>query len=1391
MAKPCKVTIKMPGATAAEEKTFEQYMDMLYNGGLEKLIADELINVDSLKGDNPFAETATPAKKKPKETKSEMADFMKSRLGEAYGDVKTRAYGRRVAQQRGLKVDEYISVDQRAMDNLATEKFDILKDRYEADEKNIFNDVLTAYLKTTEQEKIDNPGLSYQYQVMLTKIATYFYIKGDKKNSTKFYQAKAETATEAGKTSAALSAMSTPEELMNRILEEDESRDSFLNQVTSGQMTIGEAITQLREIAKITKEEADAIVTSAMPKVKKTATVVTVKPEFKKQREASISAIRDILSKKRAPGALSLSDSLIVEITPHIVNLAKSYIQEGAYSAKAIKNRVWNQIKDLAPGERTKIDAVIDENIGDFSEEIKKNREASATKRLSKAFEGVLDDTGTAKKAVKILSDTILQNDPDYIAARERKQKIKAKDRLKAVLSNKDQVEAIVLKAKNIAMANVDANENADAATKMDIKNEIESLVSDLLQIPIGNVEKRAVAKSLSKEEMDAEIARIASEYYTDPSGEVQSLAERLVENLGVDPAYASALQAEVQPLIESKVQEKIELNQAKIDNIMQGIKDSDNVKKSIIKAIGKGEISDTQFEDALLEALEYKGVSARDIVALQGYFYRLQQLQPGEELYQQINRYINDILNEYDESTSALVARWFNEQFYINALSDLFKTAIIASGLGAIVSTIQHGAFTFAMNPARMKRAIQFANKMKKQGATMGWETVLAKWQRPESRFGETTLLERPEEKASGAVVRVTKKEYDKILSDIISAKGGRKSYFIAQAVLKSFSHAMGSGYRKRKFMPAISEVSMVMMSAQDIIMGGMLQDIYTYIEAERYLDVINKESGVKMKKGTAVWNQQLNELLQTGPERIADLKQEVAQEATERLNMGEALPKGWAKRRLREKIHAAMPSEVVNEMASQAKKSLALQKPESRLGALVYNGLTQKLAIKDKDNVVTASTRTVFNAVFGFARLSVIMAEYSYKALPVLPAVTKLAYGKNIRYVGAKNIEVPMTREDKVRRLIQNAIVTAAWAGVISSMFDWEDDEEGDTVMTLDPNSQIKFYGSADDGNQKAEMEAEGAEPNSVTVFGKNISLSLLGFGAGAVGKILGEVSNDIRFGKDDKKNITFNRVVGLVGSQISGSDYSSIKRATKKLFTFGEAKYLEAGEILLLDGVETSLSPALMENLKKDYEAWKGIQQEKRVGVVDNIVSDIFFTDIFMDTNGGLVYDHFGQPVYVKPSNPILKALVPESVWKDGTSHVEKSPYYSLTEKKWFPKAYTRFDAEEWEGLPGKRRVEMSEDFKPSLKIIIDAETADIIDKRKGQLERLSDDKKVEKMEEFRQDAIKAVKDKFSRQMLKAFPDVKLGELNDDDRARLVYQRREEVVKKMREEYGIETK
>jgi hypothetical protein len=1058
-----------------------------------------------------------------------------------------------------------------------------------------------------------------------------------------------------------------------------------------------------------------------------------------------------------------------------------------------IKNKVWNQIKDSLPGERAAIDQIVDDNMASFDTEIKKNKEASATKRLAKAFEGIADTRNIKDKALKMLSDTILQNDPAYIAAKSRGDKVRAKDRLKAILNNKAQIESMVTQAMNIAKANVDANDKLDAATKMAIKNEIDALVSDLLDMPIGGVEKRAAAASLSKEDMDKEIARIAAQHITTQNAEIQSLAEALVDNLGIDPAYASQLQAEIEPLIAEKVEEKIEAKQEKIDTIMQGIKDAESVKKGVIRAIAKGQVSDSQFEAALLQTLGYKGISQADIVQLQNYFNRLQALQPGEELYQEINRYINDILSEYDETTAALVGRWLTEQFYTNALSDVFKTAIMASGVGAIVSSIQHGAFTALYNPARLARAIKFAKKMKAEGATMGWETVAAKWQSPQSRFGETTMLERPEEKTNSAIYRVTKKEYAQILSDFINKKGGKRARYAAQAFMKSFSNLMGSGYRKRKYMPAISEISMVLMGAQDIIMGGALQDIYTYIEAENYLDTINKRSGVKMKKGSAEWNEKLNEIIQAGPDQINNFKQEVAQEAAERIAMGESLPKGWAKRKLRDKIHNAMPKEVIDEMAHQARKALLLQRPETLAGAAVFNILSRITPFRDTDNPVAVLGRLTAGTVFGFIRLNTVMAEYFYKSIPVIPAVIAAVPGKRfsgvkVRYIDGKSTTVPMTKEEKISRAFKNVAATMVWGGLIASLFDYDDEDD---EVALDPNAWIKFYGSAEDGKQKAEMEAEGAQPNSVTVAGYNVALTLTGPVFGAIGKILGEVSNDVRFGKEDKTTLSFNKILALVGAQLTGSEMSAPKRAIEKLYGgYGEPRAAEALEIFFLDGIETAFSPTLYENLRKDYQAWKGIQKEKRDGFVDNVVSDIVFTDMFMDTNGGLLYDHFGQPIYVQPSNPVLKALVPESVWKDGTSHVENSPYYNLTKEKWFPKRYTQWGAKDWTEVKvgnTSEVFEMDEDFKQSLSFVIDKKTVELIDKNKASIDKKSDEQKLEALKDYRQDAIDDIRKGFGTELRK----VNLKGMSEKDMRQAVYKKREEIVTALRKKYGIETK
>ena len=198
-------------------------------------------------------------------------------------------------------------------------------------------------------------------------------------------------------------------------------------------------------------------------------------------------------------------------------------------------------------------------------------------------------------------------------------------------------------------------------------------------------------------------------------------------------------------------------------------------------------------------------------------------------------------------------------------------------------------------------------------------------------------------------------------------------------------------------------------------------------------------------------------------------------------------------------------MPKEVIDEMAHQAKKSLFLQKPETTIGAPIFNFLTSKMTLKDSDSAAVAGLRLVGNMVMGFARLSIVSTEYAYKSLPVIPAAVGVAYGKKVRYIDGKPTTVDMTNEEKITRVLKNMAVTAAWAGLVASMFDYDDEED---EIRLDPDSWIKFYGSADDSKQKAEMETEGAEPNTVTIFGINIPLSLLGFGAGSIGKILGEV-------------------------------------------------------------------------------------------------------------------------------------------------------------------------------------------------------------------------------------------------------------------------------------------
>jgi len=109
MAKPCKVTIKTSKTATPKEMTFEEYMEMLYNGALENFIADGTLNANALKGE--IAEVKQAEEEKPKTRR-------KALFGRAVKGLDVEA-AKKAIEKYGLTYD----VENRTDARVAAQKF--------------------------------------------------------------------------------------------------------------------------------------------------------------------------------------------------------------------------------------------------------------------------------------------------------------------------------------------------------------------------------------------------------------------------------------------------------------------------------------------------------------------------------------------------------------------------------------------------------------------------------------------------------------------------------------------------------------------------------------------------------------------------------------------------------------------------------------------------------------------------------------------------------------------------------------------------------------------------------------------------------------------------------------------------------------------------------------------------------------------------------------------------------------------------------------------------------------------------------------------------------------------------------------------------------------------
>jgi len=1223
------------------------------------------------------------------------ANEFKEAANQSKGEKRTRGFAERAkAEGYGDVINEqYDSTDREKTEANAQRLFENAKSQFEAGDTGVFDRIQKMFTEMTFGELMDRPQLGALYATFFHKVAFYFNQKGDLEKAGQFINLQAEGGTAAGMFAAALSAESTPEAIANRIFKEDKERVKILQSTTKDGVSVKDVLKDLKNSGKLSKDEINEILSvlnTGKPR-RAASTSAEKKENLRKKR-------REIMARINAKNALTVGGAF--QSVPEILELAKTYIDQGVVSISDLKKKVWNDVKDVFKDGQKDVNKIIDDNANQFTDDIAKNSQKKAEDQLTKAFQGkALEGDKLRKKAITIISDMILRSDPEYASKKSSGQRLKAKERLIKILSNKDAISGMVTKAKQAAIAKVNSDSSLTAAEKQSMINAIEDIASGLIGMPVGMSNQRAAAQSLNDDEVKAAIDEIVRDHYENPTGEIKSLAQKLVEQLDIDPKYAENLQKQVEEKIQKKVNEKIDKKKAAIDKAIDslGVKDKTSFKKAIVRAIASGKTNDKQFFGELLTAMGVKGFSAEDAQKMKDLVARMSVLDKNNEVYGELNKYLNDILVRYDEKTAAFIARWMQEQFFINALSDFLNTGVVNSGLGATLAFIGRSATNIIRNPRRFARAYKYNRTLRKNGFTAGIRSVGEKASNPMKNLGETTFVDKVTESAHGAVQRATEKSMRDLFNDFRNNKNNRRGYYLAQMVAKTFSHMMLSGkwpnsFKKIPFVKRGTELippptmwSTAIMSVQDLFFGVVANNIETYIETERYLDAMNEardKEGLKpLVKGSKEWNDALQELLPHSPEAIQAVREQVDKETADMINNGEQVTKGWAERRRRSLLRQKLPSEIVDAASHNAEKALTLNNPEG-LGAYVVAIKNKYGQIKDTDGLL-AFAKLFGNTALGFIRMTTVAAELSFRSIPVIGVSQTALVGKKARLNKGRVEWIEMSTEEKTMRYFENAMWSFVTFSLAMSLFDWEEEEEKDADGTptgnkfmrfkLDPNSPIQFYGEPVSDKERNRMEGLGIKPNSVSVYGKNMELKFTGFQMAMIGKILGEISDNVRYeepktfidknGKKTRVNDNYwtpDMLMGLTTSQAFSADYSTPVKASK-LFLHGQ--FMAGAEALMLDGVETSFSPSLYENIKTEIQALQGLQATAKDDITDRILGDIFWTDMLIDKNDRLLYDHFGQPIPITPKNYVVKALIGEQMYAEGADHVKNSKYYQL--------------------------------------------------------------------------------------------------------------------------------
>ena len=588
---------------------------------------------------------------------------------------------------------------------------------------------------------------------------------------------------------------------------------------------------------------------------------------------------------------------------------------------------------------------------------------------------------------------------------------LSSETKVRLLFENKELAEIAFNNALKKGLAQIESSNLTDEQ-KAERKKALEDAIGNFVTVP-NSVSRKAIQVGLK--DLKETIEDIAKMHFTEASNVVETLVDKLVMEAGL--SYADAV--EYAKILTDEINKQLKDKKVKLLDKLLNTKSRKVVKltelEKIINAVNLGALSSSDFSNLFAKKFGFKAITPEQIQYLHDTINLMFETNGimRRRMAQKLADYIDSMKPLWDARAFWRLIQNVVHQHALNG-ANTYGNIII----GSTASVVSNLLGSLALNFNAFKRANKAYNKAKLKG-TGTYAAIDTMWTGYNDMHNFTTE-ENFVEKGSRYHKWVNKWGY-KSVSDFLLL------LYKPIAQLGYFASAFDNivNHRGGEILNYIAEYNAIDKK------GMSIQDIY---------DLVEKKMGYA---DADMFSQQVDE-------EIQDYKAN-----------GIKIPIGFKEQRLKELMISHRDKERQLKAYETVRTFGLMGKPDGLSGSL-YDFLKPASIIQDTDSNLTAHMKGIYSTTIAlFLRISFASAGAVINSTPILGFFAGAYRIEKNEETKKREFRRATGREYAHTAVMQTASIASLVFGFMA-MFDLEDDENGKTIISLDPDRLIDISGT-----------------------------------------------------------------------------------------------------------------------------------------------------------------------------------------------------------------------------------------------------------------------------------------------------------------------------------------